>query len=94
MITLIEFILLKTGTGDPLLDWLVNNASAIGVLSLAVVAFFRGWVVPGSTVKASEERHKQETEQLRTERDRALELVYAQAQIAARSLEVVEKVKS
>lgn len=32
---------------DPLLTWL-SNAGALGILAFAVIAFLRGWVVPGS----------------------------------------------
>lgn len=67
-------------TPEPnLIDWL-QNAGSIGILAAAVVAFLRGWVVPGAVCK-----------QLREERDRALELVYKQAQLAERALEVSER---
>lgn len=65
-------------SGDPLLDWL-SNAGALGVLATAVLAFLRGWIVPGSVAK-----------ELREERDRALDLVYKQADIAQRALELRE----
>lgn len=64
---------------DPLLDWL-SNAGALGVLATAVIAFLRGWIVPGSTAK-----------ELREERDRALDLVYKQAEIAQKALEAAER---
>jgi hypothetical protein len=77
-------MLFATATGDPLLDWLVNNASAIGVLSFLVIAFIRGWIVTG-----------REHDRVLDERDRALELVYTQAQATSRALDVAEtKVKA
>lgn len=64
---------------DPLIDWLSRGGS-IGILTAAVVAFLRGWIVPGSVAN-----------QLRDERDRALELVYKQAEVAQRALEAAER---
>lgn len=66
-------------TQDPLLEWL-SRAGSVGILALAVLAFLRGWIVPGSVA-----------EQLRDERDRALELVYKQAEVAQRALEAAER---
>lgn len=71
--------LLAQTSGDPLIDWL-SRAGAFGVLTAAVIAFLRGWIVPGSVA-----------EQLRSERDRALELVYKQAEVAQRALEAAER---
>ena len=71
--------LLAQTTSDPLLEWL-SRAGSIGILASAVIAFLRGWVVPGSVVN-----------QLRDERDRALELVYKQAEVAQRALEAAER---
>lgn len=77
-------------SGDPLLDWL-SRAGAFAVLAAAVVALLRGWVVPATTVRQLVEAQERECTQLRTERDRALGLVYKQAEISNRALEVTEK---
>ena len=69
---------MESGT-DPLLQWL-SNAGALGILAFFVLAFLRGWVVPGSVA-----------EQLRQERDQALQLVYKQADVAQRALEAAER---
>lgn len=71
--------LLFQTANDPLIDWLSRGGS-LGILAAAVVAFMRGWVVPGSVAN-----------QLRDERDRALELVYKQAEVAQRALEAAER---
>lgn len=70
----------SVSSGDPLLDWLINNASAVGVLALLVVGFLRGWIVTG-----------REHTRVISERDRAMELVYTQAEATARALEIAEK---
>lgn len=64
-----------TGSGDPLIDWLKNNASAVGILAFLVGALMRGWLVTG-----------REAKELRVERDRALDLVYKQAELTAAAL--------
>jgi hypothetical protein len=69
-------------TGDPLLDWLAQ-AGMGGVLAFVVVGFIRGWIVPGSHLTRERE-----------EKDRALDLVYAQAEIAQRALEAAERGRS
>lgn len=71
--------LLFQTANDPLIDWLSRGGS-LGILAAAVIAFMRGWVVPGSVAN-----------QLRDERDRALELVYKQAEVAQRALEAAER---
>lgn len=72
---------------DPLLEWLKNNASAVGLLAFIVVALMRGWFVT-----ARELRHvDEECGRLRTERDKALDLVYRQAEISTRALDVSER---
>jgi hypothetical protein len=68
-------------SGDPLLDWL-SKAGALGILALDLVAFLRGWVVTG-----------REHTRVLHERDRAIELVYKQAEATNRALEVAEKAK-
>lgn len=74
---------LFTSSGDPLLDFIVNNASAVGVLALVLIALLRGWLVTG-----------RELERVISERDKALDLVYAQAEATQRALEIAEKVKT
>lgn len=71
--------LLAAVANDPLLEWL-SRAGGFAILAAAVLAFMRGWIVPGSVA-----------EQLREERDRALELVYKQAEVAQRALEAAER---
>lgn len=68
-----------TSTGDPLLDWLMQ-AGMDGVLALVVVGFIRGWIVTGSQLRREQE-----------EKDRALDLVYQQAEISQRALEAAER---
>jgi len=72
-------LLAQASTGDPLLDWLAQ-AGAIGVLAFVVIGFVRGWIVPGPT-------HKKALE----EKERALDLVYAQAAITQRTLDAAER---
>ena len=73
-------MIIPGSTGDPLLDWLANNASAVGVLAFLVVGFIRGWIVTG-----------RECDRITAERDRAMEIVFAQAEATRRALEVAEK---
>jgi len=70
-------------SGDPLLDFLNNNASAFGILAFVLISLLRGWLVTG-----------RECERVQKERDRAMELVFAQAEATQRALEVAEKVKN
>lgn len=70
----------QSTTGDPLLDWLINNATAVGLLAFIIVALLRGWIVTG-----------REHERVLQERDRAMELVYTQAQNTQRALDIAEK---
>ena len=74
-------------SGDPILDWLSNNASAVGMLAFLVVALLRGWLV----TKRELDHLDEECEKLRQERDKALDLVYKQAEISTRALDVSEK---
>lgn len=69
-------------TGDPLLDWLVNNASAVGVLAFIIVALIRGWLVTG-----------REMDRTVKDLNRAMDIVYAQAEATQRALDVADKVK-
>ncbi len=64
---------------DPLLQWL-SNAGSLGILAAAVVAFLRGWIVSGAA-----------HQRVLKERDRAMELVYKQADIAERALRASER---
>lgn len=75
-------MILSVTSGDPILDWLSNNASAVGVMAVVIVGFIRGWIVPG-----------REIDRVIKERDRAMDIVYAQAEATNRALEVAEKVK-
>ena len=76
---MLSWLLQAATTGDPALDWLTRAGSA-GILAFAVIAFLKGWIVPG-----------RELDQCRHERDRALELVYKLAETSERALEVAEK---
>lgn len=75
--------LAATSTGDPLLNWLVNNATAVGLLSFIVIALIRGWLVTG-----------REHDRVLAERNRALDIVYTQAEATSRALDVAEKIRS
>ncbi len=74
-------VLLADGvsSGNPLVDWLANNG-AVGVLALVVVAFFRGWIVPGTELKLARE-----------ERDRAMTLLLESTKVSSKSLDIAEK---
>ncbi len=64
---------------DPLLQWL-SNAGALGILAAACVAFLKGWIVPRATY-----------ERALAEKDRAMELVYKQAEVAEQALRTAER---
>ena len=66
-------------TSDPVIQWLTQGGS-VGILAAAVVSFQRGWIVPGSAYK-----------QVKEERDKALALVYKQAEIAQRAVDAAER---
>ena len=85
---LTRWIAAATPTSDPLLDWL-SRGGALGVLAFVVIGFVRGWIVPSPEV----DRLVSEIGQLRTERDRALELVYTQAEIAGKALAALSESK-
>lgn len=74
-------------SGDPLLDWLKNNASAVGILAFLVIALMRGWLI----TKREADHTNNECDKLREERDKALDLVYKQAEISTRALDVSER---
>lgn len=66
-------------TGDPLFDW-ITQGGAIGVLAFIVIAFIRGWIVTGGALSRERE-----------EKNRALDLVYKQAEMTQRALDVAEQ---
>lgn len=74
-------LLAQATSTDPLLEWLAR-AGSLGILAAAVVAFLRGWIVPGRT-----------HDRVREERDRALEVMYRQVEVAQRALEAAEERK-
>lgn len=63
-------------SGDPLIDW-ISRAGTVGVLSALVVGFIKGWIVPGSALT-----------EMREQRDRALNMVYEQAGLVGRAVDV------
>lgn len=69
---------MESGT-DPLLQWL-SNAGSLGILAAAVIGFLRGWIVSGTA-----------HQRVLNERDRAMDLVYKQADVAQRALAEVER---
>ncbi len=66
---------------DPLLQWL-SNAGSLGILAAGVLAFLRGWIVSGTA-------HAR----VLAERDRCQDMLYKQADIAQRALEVAERAR-
>lgn len=60
-------------------EW-ISRAGVVGILAFSVIAFLRGWVVSGRAY-----------EEVRSERDRALDLVYRQAGIAHRAVDLSAK---
>lgn len=72
-------VLAATPTTDPV-DWL-SRGGAIGILAYGVIAFQRGWIVSGSSTKAA-------LDEMKAQRDKALDLVYEHAQISIAALEV------
>jgi hypothetical protein len=69
-------VVMATTSGDPLLDFLLQGG-AVGVLSFIVIGFLKGWIVAG-----------RELTRVTAERDRALELVYKQAELTQRAIEL------
>ena len=99
MTCVLALLLDTTVSPDP--TWL-TSAGVAGVLATVVIGFWKGWIVSGSTfdkavTAASTEAERlrlekeAETGRLREERDRALEQVYKQAEIAQRALEALER---
>jgi hypothetical protein len=74
-----HYLLSSEPSNDPLFQWL-SNAGSLGILASAVVGFLRGWIVSGTA-------HRR----VLAERDRAMELVYKQAELTARALRVTER---
>ena len=72
--------ILAAVTEDPLLQ-LLASATAPTILAFLVLGFLRGWIVSGS-------RYDRDVAALRAERDRALDLVYRQAGLANRAVEI------
>lgn len=74
---------LYVSSGDPLIDFLSNNATGVGVMAFVIVALLRGWLVTGR-------------EQARTvsDLDRAMGLVYQMAEANDRALDMAEKAKT
>jgi hypothetical protein len=71
--------LIAQASGDPLIEW-ISRAGTVGILAMGVVAFLRGWIVSGS-------QHQRVID----EKNRALDLVYKQAELAQRALDVAER---
>lgn len=65
------------GSGDPLLDYL-SQAGSVAILAAGVIAFLRGWIVPGKRY-----------DEMRAERDRAVAVAERHAAVADRALEVL-----
>lgn len=76
MILILLSPVLAAVQNDPLLEWL-SRAGSLGILAAAVVAFLRGWIVSGRAYA-----------EVRAERDKALELVYKQANLASRAVDL------
>lgn len=69
-------------TAVPSGDWtsLLTQGGAVGILAAGVVAFVRGWIVPGSAYK-----------EVCGQRDRAIDQVYRLADNAVRTAEVTQR---
>ncbi len=68
--------LADVSSGDPIIDWLAK-AGPVGILAVVVVMFLRGDIVPKRTL-----------EEAMRQRDLALALVYDQARLANRAVDV------
>jgi hypothetical protein len=75
---------------DPTYTWLTQGGS-VGILALAVISFMRGWIVPGGTLKQTQQECRESFQRVREERDRALEQVYKLAEISQRAVEAAER---
>jgi hypothetical protein len=67
---------------DPLLDWL-SRGGAVGILAFFVIAFVRRWIVTGGELR-----------EMRAQRDRALELVYRQAGLTEKAVNLSDAQRS
>jgi len=63
-------------------DELLKNPTVIGLLAVAVVAFWREWVVPGTRY-----------EKVIAERDRFIDIAIRARDITAKSLDVAKSLK-
>lgn len=86
------FVITAASSGDPILDWL-SRAGAMGVLSLAVIAFLRGWIITQKEHERAIAKCDSDAERLIAERDRALNLVYQQAELAKAAIGSLERVR-
>lgn len=77
------WIVYATTSGDPLLDFLLQ-AGAAGVMAFVIIGFLRGWIVTGRELAKAQA----DKEVIREERDRALELVYKQAELTQRAIDL------
>lgn len=77
---------LVVAASDTSADWL-GKATGPVVLALVVLALLRGTLVTGRENEAL----RADRDALRVERDKALELVYKQAEVAGRALDVSER---
>lgn len=80
----------EAAVNDPAIDWL-TRAGSLGILSFAVIAFMRGWICSGASAKERLDDMRSQKEEMKAQRDKALELVYKQADLAQRALEVGDK---
>jgi len=65
-----------TTSGEPIID-LLSRAGPVGILAVVVVMFIRGDIVSRGTL-----------DEMRKQRDQALSLVYDQARLASRAVDV------
>ncbi len=77
---------------QPSPDWTwLTQAGSVGILAAGVLSFIRGWIVPGTQLKREIDEHAEELRQLRQERDKAMEQIYALAELAQRAFEAAER---
>lgn len=63
------------------------------MLIFVVTGLVKGWLVPGWAYNRMLDDKNRGLEAMKAEKDRALELVYKNAEIASRALEAVERRK-
>jgi hypothetical protein len=66
-------------TAQPDWTWL-TQAGSVGILAAIVIAFMKGWIVSGT-----------QYDELRQQRDKALEQVFKLADAAQRTIEAAER---